>query len=114
MGIEEKNREADHYSGSAESVRRLMSFQYQVIAEGAVVGAAAGAAVSVLRLLMHHAEELRGVIIAGTKNNAHGVILALAVLAACCAVACLTIWLVPLASGSGIPQVKGEMHHGFQ
>ncbi|MCI2147249.1 MAG: ClC family H(+)/Cl(-) exchange transporter [Clostridiales bacterium] len=109
MGIEEKNREADHYSGSAESVRRLMSFQYQVIAEGAVVGAVAGAAVSVLRLLMHHAEELRGVIIAGTKNNAHGVILALAVLAACCAVACLTVWLVPLASGSGIPQVKGEM-----
>ena len=109
MGIDGRKHREDGSSESAKNMRRIMSFQYQVIAEGAVVGAAGGAAVSVLRLLMHHAEHFRTAVIAGTKGSAQGIILALVLLAVCCAAACLAVRLVPLASGSGIPQVKGEM-----
>ncbi len=94
---------------SSRSVRRIMHYQYQIIAEGAVAGAIGGALVSILRLLMHHAEHYRTALILAAKGNSQEALIALAILAACCAVACLSVWLVPLASGSGIPQVKGEL-----
>ncbi|MGN1382469.1 MAG: chloride channel protein [Eubacterium sp.] len=112
MGIEEKKTEEKQSpSGtrSAEHIRRIFSYQYQVVAEGAVAGAVGGAVVSVLRLLMHHAEHYRNALIQAAKTSPQEFILALVLLAVCCAAACVSVRLVPLASGSGIPQVKGEM-----
>ncbi len=112
MGIgDKKTREnkAGRGAESAEQIRRAFSWQYQVVAEGAVAGAAGGAVVSVLRLLMHQAEHYRDTLIQAAKTSPQELVLALVLLALCCAAACISVRLVPLASGSGIPQVKGEM-----
>ncbi|MCH4006792.1 MAG: chloride channel protein [Eubacterium sp.] len=112
MGLDEKETQVKKRRKgpeAAQHMRRVFSYQYQVIAEGALAGGIGGAVVSVLRLLMHHAEHLRNALIQGAKTTPQGLVLALVLLAACCFIACLSVRLVPLASGSGIPQIKGEM-----
>lgn len=83
--------------------------KYRNIMEGVAVGAATGLVVSFFRLSLQKAESLRGSVLRVAEAGAEGLIFALALLIA----AYLVVWFcsrkVPLCSGSGIPQVKGEM-----
>ena len=83
--------------------------KYRNILEGVAVGAVTGLVVSFFRLSLQQAESLRGSVLRVAETGVKGLIFALLLLA----VTYVIVWFcsrkVPLCSGSGIPQVKGEM-----
>ena len=95
---------------TAHTIERFRTFRYALILEGVAVGAIAGSVVVLFRLLLEQASKLLDAALA--YGSAHSwfipmwfVLLALAA----AAVAALLKW-EPYISGSGIPQVEGEMH----
>ena len=83
--------------------------KYRLIAEGAAVGLLTGLLVSFFRLSLEKAESLRGSVLHMAESSWQGLIAALALLFC----AYIAVWFcsrrVPLCTGSGIPQVKGEL-----
>ena len=83
--------------------------KYRNILEGVGVGVLTGLTVSFFRLSLQKAESFRGSVLRGIETGVEGLVWALMLLAA----AYLIVWFcsrkVPLCSGSGIPQVKGEL-----
>ncbi len=92
-----------------QSIERLKSFKYELILEGICVGVIAGFVVSLFRMMLIKAESLRGSVVANAMKSTEGALIGLAILAGLLIVACLCLWAEPLCSGSGIPQVKGEL-----
>ena len=96
-------------SRSKETLERFFDFRYEVVLEGACVGALAGVAVSLLRLFMGKLSGLNDQIrAAAAKDPAMWGVFALLV-AAAFAITLIALKFAPLSSGSGIPQVKGEL-----
>lgn len=91
------------------SIRRVWSFHYWIIIEGAVVGFFSGVFVSILRLLMHHAESVRTTLLQQISSHPIDLAILALILVACYLVSILSVRIAPLASGSGIPQIKGEL-----
>lgn len=83
--------------------------KYRMILEGTAVGLLTGLLVSFFRLALEHAESLRGSVLVACGESAAWILTAIAVLM----VAYVVVWFcsrkVPLCTGSGIPQVKGEL-----
>lgn len=92
-----------------ESIERITSFKYELILEGICVGAIAGVIVSVFRMALIKAELLRGSVINDGAKDASHLLISLGLLILLFVVTCLCIKFEPLCSGSGIPQVKGEL-----
>ncbi len=92
-----------------ETMERIPRIRYRLVLEGALIGAATGGVVSVFRLALQTAESLRGSALALAGNSPGGVAGMLAVLAALCVATFLILRIEPMCSGSGIPQVKGEL-----
>lgn len=90
-------------------MERIPRIRYRLVLEGALIGAVTGGVVSVFRLALQTAESLRGsalALAAGDSSQALWMLIILAVLYAA------TYWILrvePMVSGSGIPQVKGEL-----
>ncbi len=91
------------------TLEQFESHKYRLILEGATVGLLSGLLVSLFRLALEKAESLRGSVLHGAQNGGSGLIFALGLLF----FAYLITWYcsrkVPLCTGSGIPQVKGEL-----
>lgn len=92
------------------TLERFETSKYRLIVSGICVGFATGLLVSSFRMGLEKAESLRGSVLLAVKNGGAGSFaLALAALFA----AYLVVWYasrrVPLCTGSGIPQVKGEL-----
>jgi len=83
--------------------------KYRNILEGVGVGVVTGLVVSFFRLSLQYAESLRGSVLRVAESGGKGLVLALFLLAVLYAVVWFCSRKVPLCSGSGIPQVKGEM-----
>ena len=93
----------------AAGLTRRRSFRLRLFAEGAAAGAAAGLAVALYRMLIAEAENLRGHLAAEAAGRPEALLLwAVGLLAAAFLLAALCRW-EPMASGSGIPQVKGAL-----
>ena len=91
------------------TINRYRSFRYELILEGVAVGAIAGAVVVAFRYLIGYADTLLNTILDYGKANTWFIPVWFLILAAAAfAVAGLLKW-DSLISGSGIPQVEGEI-----
>ena len=87
----------------------LSNLKYRFIADGIGAGLLAGILVSAFRLALTKIDEIRGVLLEGAQTKLSLVI--------CCLLLLFffTVWVSfivtrePLCTGSGIPQVKGEL-----
>lgn len=91
------------------TIHRFRSFRYALILEGIVTGAVSGAVVVFFRYLLTYADEMLKWVLAFGKNHVWAIPIWFAFLAAAAiTVAGLLKW-ESFISGSGIPQVEGEM-----
>ncbi|MBQ0004930.1 MAG: ClC family H(+)/Cl(-) exchange transporter [Clostridiales bacterium] len=96
-------------SNAVRNLRRRRTFKYALLAEGLVIGAITGVLVALFRLALIRADELRNQLVEYAHSGMTGALVAAAVLALIAvAVALLLVW-EPECTGSGIPQVEGEM-----
>ena len=94
---------------AADNLRRRDSFKYVVVAEGVLIGLITGALISVFRLMLIYADQLRDKM-TDYAHTGYGA-------AAVCAfvMICLTVIITlllawePDIAGSGIPQVEAEL-----
>lgn len=97
-------------SSAGQNIRTKDTFKYKLLLEGIIVGAISGVLIACFRLLLSKAEAVRTTFVewlhAGAAPRALVAAFALVVLAAI--VALLLRW-EPECSGSGIPQVEGEL-----
>ena len=96
-------------TATARLIQRARGFRYSLVWEGIAVGAAAGLVTVLFRLLLSQGDALRqalGELLTGRPWLLPLWLMALLVLAAL--VTLLLRW-EPLISGSGIPQVEGEL-----
>ena len=92
------------------TLERFETSKYRLIVEGIGVGLLTGLLVSSFRMGLEQAESLRGSVLLAVKTGGvSSLICALAALIC----AYIVVWYasrrVPLCTGSGIPQVKGEL-----
>lgn len=96
-------------SNATENLRRRKTFKYELLLEGLVIGAITGVIVSLFRLALIRADALRGELVDIAHSGARGAFLAAGVLLLIAAFVTLLIKSEPECTGSGIPQVEGEM-----
>jgi len=90
-------------------LKRFHSFRYSLILEGVLSGIVAGFVVVLFRLLLEKADAFRNGAVSFCQAHSFGILLWLAAVSiASIAVYFLLKW-EPYISGSGIPQVEGEM-----
>lgn len=100
--------QSENYTVS-NTLKRFYSFRYMLIFEGIVVGALSGLVVVMFRVLLEKAEILLNAALAFGKANTWFVPVWFGVLfGVACLVSALLKW-EPYISGSGIPQIEGEM-----
>lgn len=92
-----------------KTLKRFRSFRYSLILEGIAAGAAAGLVVVAFRLLLEGAGGVLDWILAYGKAHAWFIPVWLLILAGVSFLVYLLLRWEPLISGSGIPQVEGEM-----
>ena len=91
------------------TINRYRSFRYELILEGVVVGALAGAVVVAFRYLIGSADILLNMILDYGKSHTWFVPVWILILAAAACVVSLLLKWDSLISGSGIPQIEGEI-----
>ena len=92
-----------------KTLARFRSFRYTLILEGVAAGALAGLAAVAFRLLLEKTSLLLNRILAFGAENSWFIPLWMCILAAAAVLVTLLLSWEPYSSGSGIPQVKGEM-----
>ncbi len=92
-----------------KTLARFRSFRYTLILEGVAAGALAGLAAVAFRLLLEKTSLLLNRILAFRAENSWFIPLWMCILAAAAVLVTLLLSWEPYSSGSGIPQVKGEM-----
>lgn len=92
-----------------QTLRRFRSFRYVLILEGIGVGLLAGAVVVLFRFLLEQADILLHIVLAFGGEHPWLIPVWMAVLAGIAFLVTLLIKWEPNASGSGIPQVEGEL-----
>lgn len=93
------------------TLERVRSFRYKLILEGMAVGVLAGIVIVLFRLAINEAEKYAGMVHEMVREVGSPLVLAL-FFAGLLVLAALCTWMVkkePMISGSGIPQLKGEM-----
>lgn len=93
----------------ADTMKRFRSFRYALILEGVAVGAISGVVVVAFRYLLGYAEILLHTILNYGKTHTWFVPVWFLILAAAAVVVSLLLKWESFISGSGIPQVEGEM-----
>lgn len=96
-------------STTHRTIERISVFQYQLILEGIAVGLFTGLLVALFRLVLEKAEELRGTLVDMAHQSFLLVFMALFILVFIVMAVAFCYRKEPLCSGSGIPQVKGEL-----
>lgn len=91
------------------TINRYRGFRYELILEGVVVGALAGAVVVAFRYLIGSADILLNMILDYGRSHTWFVPVWILILAAAACVVSLLLKWDSLISGSGIPQIEGEI-----
>lgn len=97
-----------------QTLKRYQRFRYALVAEGIVVGGLAGAVVVVFRILLEMAAGLLQIILAFGQAHPWFMPVWLGILLMMALVVALLLRWEPYISGSGIPQVEGEMQGELQ
>lgn len=92
-----------------KTLRRFRTFRYSLIMEGVFAGGLAGLVVVLFRLLLEHASNLLNAILAYGQAHPWFVPVWLAIVSVASFVVYRLLKWEPYISGSGIPQVEGEM-----
>ena len=91
------------------TMERVQSFQYKLILEGIGVGILTGLVVSLFRLALEKAEFYRNSVLSIARESMGWIFVAIGIWM----ISYIVVWFSyrkePLCSGSGIPQVKGEL-----
>ncbi len=95
--------------GAARLITRMRGFRYLLLLEGILAGGAAGLTVILFRLLLEQADAVLARALAFAREAPWFAALWFVLLAAAAGLTALLLRWEPLISGSGIPQVKGEM-----
>ena len=90
-------------------INRYQSFRYVLILEGIAVGAISGAFVVLFRYLLTYAEKLLNIVLIYGKDHIWVIPLWFVFLTVAAFVVAMLMKWEPFISGSGIPQVEGEM-----
>ena len=91
------------------TINRFRSFRYALILEGIVTGAIAGAVVVFFRYLLTYADELLQSVLAFGKNHIWAIPVWFVFLTVSAMIVAGLLKWESFISGSGIPQVEGEM-----
>jgi len=89
-------------------------FKYRYIIEGILTGFLTGTVVSMFRMVLGYSDSIRTTVIEIAKNSWIMTIVALALLGLFAFLCAKLLKLEPMISGSGIPQVKGELEGYFE
>ena len=93
----------------AKNIRVSTSFKYRLVIEGIIVGIIAGVVVGTFRWLLTIAEQMRRKLVILANGSMEGALITLLLLAVIAVLVALLLRFEPEISGSGIPQVEGEM-----
>lgn len=93
----------------SKTLERFRSFRYTLMLEGVAVGALSGFVIVLFRLILEHADMLLKGALEYGKENAWFIPVWLCILAAFSYLVYRLVKWEPMISGSGIPQVEGEM-----
>lgn len=91
------------------TMNRFRSFRYALILEGIVVGAVSGAVVVLFRYLLSYADELLRSLLAYGKTHTSFIPFWFVFLVVSAIIVARLLTWESFISGSGIPQVEGEM-----
>lgn len=94
---------------TAGTIKRAERFQIILIGEGLIVGGIAGLVVLLYRMLLGSAEEWRGKLLAYAEGTPGRMFVWFIVLVLVAWVVSRLVTFEPMISGSGIPQLEGEM-----
>ena len=101
-----KNNSAD---GMPRYLRVLGNLKYRLIVEGIGVGLLAGILVSAFRLSLTKVDEIRNVLLEGAQTKISLIVWCVLLLFFFTVCVSFIVTREPLCTGSGIPQVKGEL-----
>lgn len=104
----------DRESNTRRTLRRFFNRRYILVLEGILVGAAGGLISVLFRAAIGGADTLRGTALAFGKEHAAFIPVWFGILLAAAGLVTLLLKWEPLISGSGIPQVEGEMQGWFR
>ncbi len=92
---------------AVDNLRRRDSFKYTIVAEGVLIGLITGALISVFRLMLMYADQLRDRLVdhVNAGHAAAGILVLILIAAA----VSLLLGAEPDIAGSGIPQVEAEL-----
>ena len=93
-----------------DMLMRQKNFKYRLILEGVAVGVLAGMVSSAFRWTLLKAEEIRGLFLDGVAQRWSLAFLGVFLLVVLTLFVAFLLQREPLISGSGIPQVEGELH----
>lgn len=96
-------------SKTKETINRKSKYKYYLIIEGIIVGLFVGAVVSLFRIALEKAQGLREWYLFACSKQPIFVVLGIFILVLIAMVLWAMVKKFPLISGSGIPQVKGEL-----
>lgn len=107
MSKKTKRRRRD--SVTKETLQRKDAFTYVLMAQGLCVGLLVGLVVGAFRYALQKAEEARNLYIAAAEQSVLLAVCGIIILVFLALVVAFCLKREPMCSGSGIPQVKGEM-----
>ena len=96
-------------SVTRETIERKEQFKYQLLLQGVAVGILVGIVVGLFRFALQKAEEIRNLYIAAAEESMLLSICGIFILLFLSVIVVFCLKREPLCSGSGIPQVKGEL-----
>ena len=95
-------------------VRRFRGMRYPLVLESALVGVFAGGVAVLYRILLTAAENGLSAVTAAARQSAAGILLWLAAVLVLAFLTAKVLQWEPMAAGSGIPQVEGEMEGALE
>lgn len=96
-------------STAKDSIERKNNYKYKLLIEGAIVGLLTGAIVSLFRVTLEKAQELRDWYLHASSQQPLFAVLGIFAIIFVAMTLFMMVKKIPLISGSGIPQVKGEL-----
>lgn len=91
------------------NLKQRETFKYKLILEGAVIGVLVGFVIAMFRLLLIQADKVRNFVVAAVQAEPRMMIFAAILLIAVAGIITYLLKFAPDISGSGIPQIEGEL-----
>ena len=96
-------------SSALENLRRRENYKYHLVAEGVLIGIITGALISVFRLMLVRADELREELLDYAVTGAGAAVITAILLVFIALIIAVLLDAEPDIAGSGIPQVEAEL-----